>query len=349
MKNWREAVVGPEISILQAMAVIDKGAMQIAIVVDAEGRLIGTVSDGDVRRGILKGISLESSVSQIMTTTPVSMVSGASKEGLKELMNKLEILQIPIVDVAGKLIGLELWQDIIQHAPKHNPVVLMAGGAGRRLGQLTESCPKPLLIVGDKPILQTIMETFIENGFHDFYLSVNYRADMIEKYFGNGEKWGVQIQYLKERTPMGTAGSLKLMNPKPSQPFIVMNGDILTKINFEQLLNFHQTSQSSATMCIREYKSQIPYGVVQIDQHRLVAIQEKPVQQYFVSAGIYVFDSGVFDLLPQKSRLDMPELFQIVMEKKLQTMVFPIREYWIDIGHVDDYEKANGDYATFFK
>ncbi|MHC1759645.1 MAG: nucleotidyltransferase family protein [Negativicutes bacterium] len=348
MKKWREIVVNADISILQAIDIIDRGAMQIALVVNEEGRLIGTLSDGDVRRVILKGISLESPVNLIMNAKPVSMPCGSSREAVLELMRKMEVRQIPIVDGTGKLMGLELWQEVTRRAPIDNPVILMAGGAGKRLGELTEYCPKPLLKVGNKPILQTILESFIECGFQNFYFSVNYRAEMIRTHFGNGDKWGVQIQYLHEEFPLGTAGALGLLPEKPTVPIIVMNGDILTKVDFEHLLTFHKVNQSCATMCIRDYQTQVPYGVVEIEEHRLLAIHEKPIQQFFVSAGIYVFNPDIFDFLPAMGKMDMPELFNAVMKGNKETIVFPIREYWIDIGRVDDYEKANGDFETFF-
>ena len=348
MKNWREVLVQPESTILETIAVIDRGAMQIALVVDANGQLVGTVSDGDVRRGILKGVAMSDEVRLIMNKNPIAAGPDVSKEEMRELMGKWEIRQIPVVDANRKIIRIETWLETLRHAPKDNPVVLMAGGAGRRLGQLTEACPKPLLKVGDKPILQTILESFIEFGFHNFYFSVNYRADMIQSYFGNGEKWGVTIQYLCENEPMGTAGALRLLQNQAAEPIIVMNGDILTKVDYGHLLNFHKEAQSCATMCIRDYQTQIPYGVVEINEHRLVAIREKPVQQFFVSAGIYVFEPDIVKYLPQNGRVDMPELFQAVLDSRHETAVFPIREYWIDIGRADDYEKANGDYAGVF-
>jgi len=348
VKNWREILVQPGATILATMAVIDRGSVQIALVANTHDQLLGTVCDGDVRRGILKGIAMSDSVMQIMNQNPVVAGPDASKEELRELMEKWEIRQIPVVDKERKIIRIETWLETMRHSPKDNPVVLMAGGVGRRLGELTERCPKPLLKVGDKPILQTILENFVECGFHSFYFSVNYRADMIQSYFGNGDKWGVEIQYLRENSPMGTAGALGLLPDKLVEPVIVMNGDILTKVNFENLLDFHKENRACATMCIRDYQNQIPYGVVEIEDHRLLAIHEKPIQQFFVSAGIYVFEPDIVDFLPTMGRVDMPELFHAVLQAKRETAVFPIREYWIDIGRIDDYEKAKGDYVGVF-
>lgn len=348
MKNWRDILVRPKSTILETISVIDKGAMQIALVVDTDGKLVGTVSDGDVRRGILKGLDMSDEVCLIMNPNPIATGPDASKEEMRELMVKWEIRQIPVVDEKRNIIRIETWQGTLCHSRKDNLVVLMAGGAGRRLGQLTASCPKPLLKVGDKPILQTILESFIEFGFHNFCFSVNYRADMIQSYFENGEMWGVSIQYLCETEPMGTAGSLRLLSGQQSDPIIVMNGDILTKVDYGQLLNFHRETQSCATMCIRSYQTQIPYGVVDIFEHRLLAVREKPVQKHFVSAGIYVLNPDIINYLPQNGSVDMPELFQTLLESKCETAVFPIREYWIDIGRIDDYEKANGEFPEVF-
>lgn len=348
MKSWTEVIIKPESSIFDAIAIINRGALQIGLVVDTEGRLMGTVSDGDVRRAILKGVSMQDSVQLIMNSNPTVADMNASSKELLGMMEMQELRQIPIVDKERKVIRIETWLDAIRHSPKSNPVLLMAGGVGKRLGNLTACCPKPMLKVGDKPILQTILESFAECGFQNFYLSVNYKAEMIRKHFGNGEKWGVRIRYLQEDSPLGTAGALALLPEAPTQPIIVMNGDILTKVDFENLLAFHKQTRASATMCIRDYQIQVPYGVVEIEDHRLVAIHEKPVQQYFVSAGIYVIEPDVLHLLAGIGRMDMPELFQAVMRENKNTSVFPIREYWIDIGRVDDYEKANGDYAGVF-
>lgn len=348
MKEWQKILVSPDASILETIAVIDQGAMQIAFVADAEGHLLGAVSDGDVRRAILRNIPMSTQVRQIMNINPVAAGKDVTREQLQAMMNQAGIRQIPIVDEKNRVLRVETWQDTLQSLQKTNPVILMAGGAGKRLGALTASCPKPMLKVGDKPILQTILESFIECGFNNFYFSVNYHADMIMNHFGDGRQWGVQIRYLRETTPLGTAGALGLLPEIPTEPMIVMNGDILTKVNFEQLLHFHAEMEGYATMCIREYQTQVPYGVVEVDNHKLSAIREKPVQHFFVSAGIYVLNPSVLNFLPQNKRVDMPDLFRTILDTQAETAVFPIREYWIDIGRMDDYERANDDYTGVF-
>lgn len=348
MKEWQKILVSPDASILETIAIIDQGAMQIAFVVDEHSQLLGAVSDGDVRRAILRNIPMSTQVRQIMNMKPVAAGNEVTRDQLRMMMNQAGIRQIPVVDEGNRILRIQTWQDTLQSSRKTNPVILMAGGMGKRLGTLTDGCPKPLLKVGDKPILQTILESFIECGFNNFYLSVNYRADMIMKHFGDGSPWGVRIHYLQETKPLGTAGALGLLPEKPTEPMIVMNGDILTKVNFEQLLRFHTEKGACATMCIRDYQTQVPYGVVEVDEHKLVGISEKPVQHFFVSAGIYVFDPDILDFMTHTKCIDMPELFHTLLQAKRTTAAFPIREYWIDIGRVDDYEKANGDYAGVF-
>jgi NDP-sugar pyrophosphorylase family protein len=231
---------------------------------------------------------------------------------------------------------------------RDNWVVLMAGGLGSRLRPLTDECPKPMLRVGNKPLLETIIETFIEQGFRRFFISVNYMADTIKEYFGDGSRWGAEIQYLEETSRLGTAGALSLLPEKPQAPLLVMNGDLLTKINFRQLLDFHREHHAQGTMCVREYEFQVPYGVVKMDHHRITGFEEKPIQRYFVNAGIYVLEPQALQHIPHGVFFDMPSLFQTLMADRQEAVVFPIREYWLDIGHMADYDRANGEFARNF-
>ena len=204
-----------------------------------------------------------------------------------------------------------------------------------------------MLIIGNKPILETILLNFIELGFHRFYISVNYKAEMVKEYFGDGSRWSVSIRYLEETEAMGTAGCLSLLPEETTQPLVVMNGDVLTKVNLHLLLDFHEGNKSSATMCVREYDFQVPFGVVTLDDHRLVGIEEKPVQRFFVSAGIYVLEPAVLKLLPQGTAYDMPALFEALVQNNMETVVFPIREYWLDVGRHADLERASNDHPTW--
>ncbi len=263
-------------------------------------------------------------------------------------MKLKQIRHIPVVNENGSVIKLELWTELFSSQERDNLVVLMAGGLGSRLSPLTNECPKPLLKIGSKPILETILESFTETGFRKFYITVNYKAEMVEEYFGDGEKWGVEIHYIREEKSLGTAGALGLLPEKPVRPLIIMNGDVLTKVNFGQLLDFHRQHQAQATMCVRDYDFQIPYGVAKMEKHRLTRIDEKPLQRYFVNAGIYVLDPEVLELIPKNDYYDMTDLFSKLMEYKCETAGFPLREYWIDVGRISDFERANGEFARIF-
>lgn len=349
MKDWKSILISPSTQILKAIRIIDDSSMQIALVVDENNRLCGTVTDGDIRRGILRGISLESPVQKIMNPNPIVVGLNDGRESILTVMRMKELRQIPVLDENGCVVGVELLDELIQIQERENWVVLMAGGMGRRLQPLTDECPKPLIHVGSKPILETILENFIEYGFRRFYISVNYKAEMVEEYFKDGSKWGVEISYIHEDKAMGTAGSLGLLPARPVKPFFVMNGDLLTKVNFHQLLTFHMEHKAKATMCVREYDFHIPYGVVKMERHRLIDIEEKPVQRFFVSAGIYLLDPITLDVIPKNSYFDMPDLFKKVVAKGFETAAFPIREYWLDIGRMDDLERAKGEYSEIFE
>ncbi|MFA4133386.1 MULTISPECIES: nucleotidyltransferase family protein [unclassified Brevibacillus] len=348
MDKWRSIMVSPDAPILKVIEIIDAGAKQLALVVDGNGRLLGTVTDGDIRRGLLKGRLLNDKVSLVMNSYPTVASPYDSRENILALMKVRQLYQIPVVDEEGRVIHVEMLNDLLRPELKDNWVVLMAGGLGTRLHPLTYDCPKPLLEVGNKPLLETILLNFIDQGFHRFFISINYKAEMIKDYFGDGSRWNVEIRYLHEDQSLGTAGALSLLPEKPAQPIFVMNGDLLTKVNFEQMLDFHITHQAKGTMCVREYDYQIPYGVVNLDKHRLLGIEEKPLQRYFVNAGIYVLDPTVIELIPENNFFDMPSLFEKLMKQQEETIAFPIREYWLDIGRISDFERANVEFAEVF-
>lgn len=349
MKDWKKVLVSPGTSIRETIRVIDQGAVKIALVVDQGNRLVGTVSDGDVRRGILKGCGLENAVQQIMNAAPLAVGQFDCREKILSLMRQKQVYQIPLIDDEGVLVGLEVIDSILNAGCRENWVVLMAGGLGTRLKQLTADTPKPLLKVGDKPILETILDNFIEHRFTRFFISVNYKSEMIEEYFGDGSRWGVQIEYLREGKKLGTAGALGLLPERPAAPLLVMNGDLLTKVNFQHLLSFHAEHGSSATMCVREYDFQVPYGVVTLDEHRIQSIVEKPIQRFFVNAGIYVIAPDILGMIPRDTYLDMPSLFDKLLNQEKETAVFPIREYWLDIGRIDDFERAQVEFSKVFE
>ena len=348
MEDLTKIQLSPKASIRETIGLIDANAMQIAIVVSDEGKFLGTVTDGDVRRGILAGISLDDSVQKVMNSNPVVCTQEDSSETVLAKMRAKRLHHMPIVDVLGKLVGLQSIDEFLVPYTRDNIVVLMAGGLGSRLRPLTEDCPKPMLKIGGRPILETILLNFIEHGFRKFYISVNYKSDAITDYFGDGTKWGVEIKYLCEPQKLGTAGALSLLPEKQTQPVFVMNGDLLSKVNFSQLLDFHTNHDTSGTMCVREYDFQVPYGVVKIEDNAILGIDEKPVQRFFVNAGIYVLEPEALDQIPPNTFFDMPNLFEKLIAQKSKTLVFPIREYWLDIGQLADYDRANGEFEQVF-
>lgn len=348
MKNWKETLVSSDSSIMNAMKMIDDSSMQIALVVDDNSHLIGIVTDGDIRRGLLKGLPLDQPVKLIMNKDFTMVGPQTTPQDIFRIMRQKELRQIPVVDDNGCIVDLKILDDMVQQIDRDNLIILMAGGMGTRLQPLTDDCPKPLLKVGNKPILETILDNFIDFGFKKFYISVNYMAEMIESYFGDGSRWGVQIQYIREDRALGTVGALGLLPVRPASPLIIMNADVLTKVNFQHLLDFHHTNKSKATMCVRDYHMQVPFGVVTTEQHRLVNIDEKPSHRFFVNAGIYVLEPDVLQLIAKDSFLDMTNLFQKLIASGYETVAFPIREYWMDVGRLDDFERANGEFLKVF-
>lgn len=341
MKDWKQIVVKPTQTLIDVMQIIDQSSLQFAIVVNDEAKLLGTVTDGDIRRALLRGKKLQVEIHEVMNTQPITAKSKESNSYYFMLLRVKNLKQLPIVDENNYLVNV-LFKDY--QVEKENPVVLMVGGLGTRLRPLTDHIPKPMLKVGGKPILETIIEGFKQYGYTNFILSVNYKKEVIQNYFHDGAALGVNITYVEEAKRMGTAGALSLLQEKPTKPFFVMNGDLLTQVNFDQLMEFHKEHNSMATMCVREYEYQVPYGVIEIEGSNLVAIQEKPIHKSYVNAGIYVLSPQIFDYIPTDEFYDMPTLFEKLIEKQQPTSVFPIREYWLDIGRMDDFEKANVEF-----
>ncbi|HAJ26566.1 MAG TPA: alcohol dehydrogenase [Syntrophus sp. (in: bacteria)] len=348
MKDWKKTIIHASRPILEALKILEDIALQIALVTDDDGRLIGVVTDGDIRRAMLQGVALTEAIQGIMFRDFTVVNPSTSREEILSLMKARDLRQIPVIDDSGKVVDLKIMLDLIRHPEKENWVVLMAGGLGTRLQPLTDDCPKPLLKVGNKPILETAVENFVQFGFRNFFVSVNYKAHMIEALLGDGSRWGVKISYLRESEKMGTAGSLSLLEEKPSAPLIVMNADVLTRVNINYLLDFHQSQRSAATMCIRKYHFQVPYGVVKTDENKFLSVDEKPEFNFFVNAGIYILDPQILDFIPQNKYFDMTGLFEKVVHNRLNTAVFPIHEYWVDIGRYEDFERANDDYENNF-
>ena len=339
--NWKNILVSPTLTIKEALKVIDSEALQLALVVDDDNRLLGTVTDGDVRRALINGSALYRTIDEIMFTTPTVADLSMSETKIIELMNAKELGSIPILN-DGIVVGLETVYHVAQKDKYHNPVFLMAGGFGSRLRPLTDNCPKPLLKVGDKPILEIVLLSFIKSGFHDFYISTHYLPEMIQEYFGDGSHWGVSINYIHEEKPLGTGGALGLL-PKdlPDLPVIMMNGDVLTKVDVLALLIFHNENNANATMCVREYDYQVPYGVIESEGNNITGMVEKPKQRFHINAGIYVVGREIVNSVKENEILDMPTLLERFLGKRI--LKYPFYDYWLDIGRIDDFERAQVD------
>ena len=349
MKNFKDIKLHSNATIKEALIAIDKGALKIAVVVDSCEKLIGILTDGDIRRGLLNGLTLTSSIETIIQKNPFVCSINDSKEKILSRVLGKKIYHIPILDTEGKFIGIEDIEALIKSSTKTNKVVLMVGGLGSRLRPLTENTPKPMLKVGNRPILETIIKNFKNYGFEHIILSVNYKAELVKEHFGDGTNFGVKIEYIYEDKRMGTAGALSLMREKFNKPFFVMNGDLLTNVNFEHFLNFHLERDSIATMAVREYEHQVPFGVINQQDGEITSIVEKPKQRYYVNAGIYILSPDILRYIPDDQFYDMPTLFEKLIEKKEHPISFPIHEYWLDIGQIQQLEQARAEYSDIFE
>ncbi|WCE29848.1 nucleotidyltransferase family protein [Vibrio sp. SCSIO 43137] len=344
---WNNILIKPEDTIRDALEIINNEALRLAMVVNEQEELMGVVTDGDIRRGLLNNLTLGSEITLVMNPTPVTAETTYSREELVELMESNGILSVPILK-EKKVVGLETLHGIGSKTKYKNPVFIMAGGFGTRLRPLTDTCPKPMLKIGGKPMLETVIRSFIKAGFSNFYISTHYMPEQIQDYFGDGSSLEVSISYVYEDTPLGTGGALGLLPDDLPEglPLIMMNGDILTKVDFKRLLEFHLDNDADATMCVREYDYQIPYGVINGEGNKITSMVEKPIQRFFVNAGIYVVSPEVIQSVPRNHAIDMPTLLEQHMEKREKVLMFPIHEYWLDIGRMDDFNRAQTDIHT---
>jgi dTDP-glucose pyrophosphorylase len=351
MINILQICLPPDSTIEESLRIIDSGAVKIALVVDSDNKLLGTLSDGDIRRGFLRKKNLNDTIEGVYFKNSVTAKKSSSKEFLSYLCSINRISHLPIIDNDGKVIDLFVIDDELLKRQYENNVVLMVGGLGTRLRPLTEKIPKPMLKVGGKPILQTIVKGFVDSGFTNFTMCLGYKSNVIKDYFQDGSDFGVSIDYIVEEKRMGTAGALTLLKNKLNKlnkPFFIMNGDLLTNVNFEKMLEFHESNNAKATMCVREYDIEVPYGVVNMANENIVSIKEKPVHSFFVNSGIYLLEPDCIDLIPDNEFYDMPTLFDELIATKEKVISFPLQEYWLDIGRIADYEKAKVEYNDVF-
>ncbi|RXJ72808.1 alcohol dehydrogenase [Veronia nyctiphanis] len=342
--SWRNVLIHPDSSIREALEIIDREALRVALVVSDSDKLLGVVTDGDIRRALLKDISMSEPVEKVMNTSPVTAPLSATRKQLIELMESKSILAIPLVD-GEKICGMETLHSALNKPRMDNPVLLMAGGFGTRLRPLTESNPKPMLKIGDRPILETVIRSFMKAGFENFFISTHYMPEKIHEHFGNGSVMGINITYIHENQPLGTGGALGLLpaDLPEEKPVIVMNGDVLTTVDFESLLNFHTDNDADATMCVREYEYQVPYGVISSKGKKITGMEEKPVQRFHVNTGIYVISPRVIRSVIKNEAIDMPTLLEQHMAERDNVLIYPVHEYWLDIGRPDDFDRAQQD------
>jgi dTDP-glucose pyrophosphorylase len=339
---WKKTLLPAGATVQDAIRNLNASAAKIVLLVGHDGLLAGTVTDGDIRRGLLRGLTLESLVSPIARPDPVVVPPDVSRDMVLRLMQMNLLDAIPVVDTDRRVVGLHLLNELLTPRVRPNPMVIMAGGRGTRLWPHTEHCPKPLLPVGGKPMLEHILERARDEGFHHFVLALHYRGDMIRAHFGDGSAWKVRIEYLNEDSPLGTAGALGLLDPVPAMPVLVSNADVLTDIRYGEMLDFHVRHAAAATMAVRLHELQHPFGVVHTKGVDIVGFEEKPVARSHINAGIYVIEpSALHDLQPPRP-MDMPALFSGLHARGQRTIVYPMHEPWLDVGKLGDYDEANG-------
>ncbi|WMN59384.1 nucleotidyltransferase family protein [Pseudoalteromonas xiamenensis] len=343
---WQNSILSVPATMQEAIDALNNSSYKLVCLVDFQGILKGVITDGDIRRAIVAGKTINTPVDDFMCSTPITFTVKTTAYQKRRLFNQHKLLYIPVINETGQVVDIEIsTSGGIQE--KTNTVFLMAGGFGTRLRPLTEQCPKPLLKVGTKPILETIIESFSNSGFQNFTISVHYLADQIKTHFKDGQDFGVNLNYIEESSPLGTGGALSLL-PKQNEAVILMNGDLLTKVDFRELLSYHESENAKITMCVREYEFQVPYGVINSVENKVTSIVEKPIEKYFVNAGIYVISPDVINRLIQGQPIDMPDLINNCLKKDEKVTLFPIHEYWLDIGRMADFERAQLDFIQNF-
>ena len=339
-KSWRNALLPRGSTIQQAIRCLEMSGVQIVLVISEQDVLIGTLTDGDIRRAFLKGFSLDSSIDGIINTNPLVVPPEIGRKNVLKLMQANKIHQLPVISGNGYIEGLHLWDSVLMPDSFDNLFVIMAGGRGTRLDPQTRTCPKPMLEVCGKPMLEHIIERARLEGFRNFAISINYLGHMIKDYFGSGKKWDVSIEYLHEESPLGTAGSLSLLPSSLFVPFVVTNGDVLTDIRYSDILDFHSRNLACATMAVRQYELQNQYGVVNVKGIEIQGFEEKPIYRSHINAGIYVLDPGAKNYLKVNEYCDMPTLFERISLNSGLTIVYPMHEPWLDVGRPDDLTRA---------
>jgi len=342
-------------TLFQAVQAIEFSEIRTVVVVDADNKLIGTITDGDIRRRLLAGGSLEESVTSAMNISPVTAQPGASPVLLAELMKSKNVLTIPIVTAANVFVEMihlkdlkNIKSELLPKISNYDFAIIMAGGEGNRLKPITNKIPKPMVEIGGMPLLERQIIALAESGIKRIYISVNYLANLIEDYFKDGKSYNTEIIYLKEVEKMGTAGALTLIKQIPQKPVLLINGDVFTNSNFNSLLEYHMQSEADLTVATTNYTIEIPYGVIHIDNQQVKGIEEKPTQMFLCNAGIYCISPLAFKSISEHKLRNITELFKILIANGSKISAFPIHEYWIDIGTPEDLDKAREIYKDKF-
>jgi dTDP-glucose pyrophosphorylase len=331
-------VIGPNSTVRDALARIDAGGRQFVLVV-VDGKLVGLVSDGDVRRGLLRGAKLDDAVNVVLNDHPATVAVTADQEEIERLKSLLGVRYIPVVDDSGTLVDL-VGPDERLTVEHSTPVVLMAGGRGQRLYPLTKEIPKPMVPIGGAPMIEVILRRLRAQGFRRIHVSVNYLGHVIEEHLGDGSALGLEIDYLHEASPLGTAGALAQLDGRVTEPFIVMNADLLTELDLRRMLAFHRRVANGGTVGVREYTFEIPFGVVQVSGEAVESLAEKPHHRELISAGICVLEPVALTHLVRDEYCDMPTLLAQLIGAGLTVGAFQIHEDWLDVGRPEDLERA---------
>jgi len=351
-QSWKKLAVSPLSTIREVMETIDRSGKGIALVLSDEDYLIATVTDGDIRRAVLAGLNLNLPVTQLVEgrgkpfqEAPVTANAEATDAELLHTMTEKGLRQIPVLDTEGRVTNVILLSDLVKEYELPLRAVVMAGGFGTRLRPLTEDIPKPMLPLGTRPLLEMIVEGLRDAGIRQVNVTTHYKGEVIADHFKDGQDFGVDIRYVKEDKPLGTAGALSLLE-ESDEPLLVINGDILTRVDFRSMLNFHREHNADLTVAVRQYEFNVPYGVILTDGVSVTGISEKPVVKQYINAGIYLLSPAVRRGIPNGQHYDIPDLIQFLLKEGRSVVCFPIREYWLDIGQADQYDQAQSDIAN---
>jgi dTDP-glucose pyrophosphorylase/predicted transcriptional regulator len=340
-KKIEHVLINKSSKIKELAHCLNESGLKIALVVDDDGKLFGTITDGDLRRGLLKGLGLEDEVSHIANMNPITSDGSETRQEIILVMERKKIQHVPVVDKKLNILGMHIWNEINYQQKRENPFVIMAGGRGQRMMPHTQVCPKPMLLIGNRPMLQIIIERAKAEGFYRFIVSTNYLGQIIKDYFKDGSGMGVSIEYINEDIPLGTAGALSLIEPKPELTLVVTNGDVITDVKYGELLDFHKELAADITMAVCTHEWQNPYGVVEIEGSSIIKINEKPITRSFVNAGIYVMEPALLNFLDRNERCDMTTLVNRLKEVGSKVVAYPVHEQWFDVGIPDDLLKVN--------